>query len=157
MPPSVDQSLAARVFRGRYQAVRHLGEGGMSRVFLARGLDSEQLVVVKRLQPKYLSEPTIRETFRREAEFMRAFRHPYAVQLYEATLSDPEGPCVVMEYVDGPSLDAVLQKKTRLTPQRTGVLLGQLCAVLEALHQKGYVHADIMPGNIMVFGMYMLA
>src|SRR5438067_936168 len=104
MPTPADKTTG-RVFLGRYREVRHLGDGGMSNVWLAREEESDQLVVVKRLQQQYLSEPTIRETFRREIDFMRAFHHPYAVQLREATLSDPEGPCVVMEFVEGPSLD----------------------------------------------------
>src|SRR6476646_8818178 len=105
---------AEQVFLGRYQAVRHINDGGMASVWLARDTDSDRLVVVKRLLPQYLSKPAMRESWRRELDLMKKFRHPFSVELYEASLTDPEGPCLVMEYVEGIDLEDYVDKQKRL-------------------------------------------
>jgi serine/threonine-protein kinase len=81
---------------------------------------------------------------------MARFQHPYAVTLYDASLNDPEGPCIVMEYVRGVSLDSLLLHNNRLSPPRVGRLLGQLCEVLQAAHAEGVIHRDLKPANLMV-------
>jgi serine/threonine protein kinase len=81
---------------------------------------------------------------------MAAFQHPYAVALYDAQLVSSEGPCIIMEYVKGKTLDIVLRENKRLTPQRVSRILGQLCEVLYDAHQKGIVHRDLKPSNLMV-------
>jgi serine/threonine protein kinase len=139
-----------RVFLNRYRAVRLLGEGGMGRAYLARQLDNERLVVVKVLHEKYAGTPHYRESFRREIDLLSRFRHPGAVELYEASMTDPQGPCLVMEYVQGESPDALLQRHGRLEPARVGRLLGSLCSVLQAAHAQGIIHRDLKPANILV-------
>src|SRR5262249_25646841 len=81
---------------------------------------------------------------------MARFQHPYVVTLYDASLNDPEGPCIVMEYVRGITLDTLLQRNKRLNPARAGRLLGQLCEALQAAHTEGIVHRDLKPANLMV-------
>ena len=142
--------MVGRVFMGRYEAIRLLGEGGMGRVFLARQLDLGRYVVVKVMHDHVASDPQFRERFQRETLLMARFQHPFAVTLYDATLDDPQGPCIVMEYIRGLVLDALLKKNTRLSPARVGRLLGQLCEVLQAAHAEGIVHRDLKPGNLMV-------
>src|SRR5207244_733633 len=78
------------------------------------------------------------------------FQHPYVVTLYDASLNDPQGPCIVMEYIRGMTLDVMLQKNTRLGSARVGRLLSQLCEALQAAHTAGIVHRDLKPGNLMV-------
>src|SRR5260370_42211528 len=114
----------SHVFLDRYRAVRLLGEGSMGRAYLARQLDSDRLVVVKVLHEKFASTSHYRESFRREIELLSQFRHPGAVELYEASMSDRHGPCLVMEYVEGEPADALLQRHGRLEPGRVGRLLG---------------------------------
>src|SRR5262249_61152295 len=88
--------------------------------------------------------------FRREIDFMSRFRHRCAVELLEASIDDPQGPCAVMEYVDGILLDELLQRHGRLPAKRVGLLLGPLCGVLQAAHAQGIIHRDLKPGNLMV-------
>src|SRR5216684_3835552 len=85
---------------------------------------------------------------------MARFQHPYAVTLYDASLNDPQGPCIIMEYIRGVSLDALLAKNGRLSPARVGRLLGQLCEVLQAAHGQGIIHRDLKPANLMVVDPY---
>jgi len=142
--------MVGRVFLGRYEAIRLLGEGGMGRVYLARQLDLGRLVVVKVMHDHIAADPKFRERFEHETLLMARFQHPYAVTLYDASLNDPQGPCIIMEYIRGLPLDALVLRNGRLTPTRIGRLLGQLCEVLQAAHSMGIVHRDLKPANLMV-------
>jgi serine/threonine-protein kinase len=139
-----------RVFLNRYRALRLLGEGGMGRAYLARQLDQDRLVVVKVLHEKYASNKVFRESLRREMDLLCRFRHPGAVEFYEASMDDPQGPCLVMEYIEGEAPDELLQRQGRLDYGRVGRLLGHLCAVLHAAHAQGIIHRDLKPGNLLV-------
>jgi serine/threonine-protein kinase len=142
--------MLGRVFMGRYETIRLLGEGGMGRVYLARQLDLGRQVVVKVMHDHIAADSKFRERFTRETLLMARFQHPYAVTLYDASLNDPQGPCIVMEYIRGMSLDQLLQNNGRLTPARVGRLLYQLCEVLQAAHTLGIVHRDLKPANLMI-------
>jgi serine/threonine-protein kinase len=143
--------MIGRIFLGRYEATRLLGEGGMGRVYLARQLDlPDRQVVVKVMHDHIAADVKFRERFQREIQLMGKFQHPNAVALYDFSLNDPLGPCIIMEYVKGVSLDVLLARNGRFTPARVGRLLGQLCDVLQAAHLLGIVHRDLKPANLMV-------
>src|SRR5438477_8109692 len=142
--------MVGRIFLGRYETIRILGEGGMGRVYLARQLDLGRQVVVKVMHDQIAADPHFRERFQRETLLMARFQHPYAVTLYDASLNDPEGPCIIMEYIRGVTLDVLLQRNGRLSAPRVGRLLGQLGEVLQAAHGQGIVHRDLKPTNLMV-------
>jgi eukaryotic-like serine/threonine-protein kinase len=142
--------MIGRVFLGRYEAVRLLGEGGMGKVYLARQLDLGRQVVIKVMHDHIMQEEKFRERFARETLLMARFQHPYAVTLYDASLNDPSGPCIVMEYVRGINLEVMLQRNGRFTPGRVGRLIGQLCEVLHEAHNEGMIHRDLKPSNLMV-------
>src|SRR5580700_2586531 len=108
--------MIGRVFLGRYEAVRLLGEGGMGKVYLARQLDLGRQVVVKIMHDHIAQEEKFRDRFARETLLMARFQHPYAVTLYDASLNDPQGPCIVMEYIKGVTLDALIANNKRLDP-----------------------------------------
>jgi eukaryotic-like serine/threonine-protein kinase len=139
------------IFLGRYEATRLLGEGGMGRVFLARQVDlPDRQVVVKVMHDDIAADVKFRERFQHEIQLMGKFEHPYAVRLYDFSLDDPQGPCIIMEYVKGVGLDLLLKKNGRFTPARVGRLLGQLCEALQAAHDRGIIHRDLKPANLMV-------
>jgi serine/threonine-protein kinase len=142
--------MVGRIFMGRYEILRLLGEGGMGRVYLARQLDLGRQVVVKVMHDHIAADSVFRDRFRREMQLMAHFQHPYAVALYDASLDDPQGPCIIMEYIRGVTLDTLLSRNGRLTPMRVGRLLGQLCEVLQAAHSEGIIHRDLKPANLMV-------
>lgn len=144
--------MTDRVFMGRYHTTQFLGEGGMSNVWLAREQGAGRRVVVKVMKGEFLTDPKCREAFRREIDFLKTFRHPFAVEFYQASLNDPAGPCLAIEYVEGKPLDRLLQETGRLSPDRVGNLLGKLCAMLHALHGLGYVHRDLKPANVVMLG-----
>ncbi len=145
------ESMMGRVFLGRYQTVRLLGEGGMGRVYLARQLDLGRQVVVKVMHEHIASEPKFQERFQRETLLMARFQHPYVVTLFDASLNDPQGPCIIMEYIRGVTLDALRKSnREKLGPGRVARLLGQLCEALQAAHGQGIIHRDLKPSNLMV-------
>jgi serine/threonine-protein kinase len=139
-----------RVFLERYQAVRLLGEGGTSKVYLGRNRNTGRQVVVKVLQEHLAANPRFRDCFQREMMLLKRFQHPNAVLLLDASANDPEGPCIVMEFIQGDTFDQLLRRYNRLGPQRVGRLLFQICRVLQAAHNRGIVHRDLKPDNLML-------
>lgn len=140
-----------RIYLGRYEPIRLIGSGGMGQVYLARQHDLARNVVVKVMHEALAGDPSFRERFEQETLLLARFEHPYAVRLYDASLDDPEGPCMVLEYVRGVTLQALLNANGgKLHPARVDRLLSQLCEVLQAAHEAEVVHRDLKPANIMV-------
>jgi eukaryotic-like serine/threonine-protein kinase len=113
-------------------------------------MDLGRQVVVKVMHEHIAQDPRFRDRFQRETLVMARFQHPYVVALYDASLNDPLGPCIVMEYIRGVTLDDLLRRNGRITPARVSRLLGQLCEALHAAHAEGIVHRDLKPTNLMV-------
>jgi len=141
--------MVGHVFLGQYEVVRPLGEGSMGQVFLARQRDSGKQVAVKVLHEQVARDPKFRELFEKEMRLMTRFQHPNVVAVYDASADDPNGLCMVMEYVPGVDMEELL-KKGPLSVERTGKLLGQMCSALQAAHGEGIVHRDLKPANMMV-------
>src|SRR5438105_5029230 len=130
--------MIGRIYLGRYEATRLLGEGGMGRVFLARQLDlPDRQVVVKVMHDHIAADVKFRERFQREIHLMGKFQHPYAVTLYDFSLDDPQGPCIIMEYVRGVNLATLLTRNSRLTPPRVGPRRWPPCTPLPTAHVPG--------------------
>jgi serine/threonine protein kinase len=142
--------MQSRLFLGRYEATRLLGEGGMGRVYLARQTDLGRQVVVKVMHEHIAADAKFRDRFQRETLVMARFHHPCCVTLFDASLNDPNGPCIVMEYVKGVNLETLLRKNGKFTAARVGRIVGQLCEVLQAAHDEGIIHRDLKPANLMV-------
>ncbi len=143
--------MLATIFLQRYETVGFLGQGSMGKVYLARPLDDpDHLVVVKVMQTEMSREARFRQLFERELHTMAEFRHPYAVQLYDGSLDDPNGPCIVMEYIPGQTLEDVLIRDRFLEVHRVSRFLGPLCHALQAAHEMGIIHRDLKPANLMV-------
>jgi serine/threonine protein kinase len=138
-----------RLFLGRYQSVRLLGEGGMSQIYLARsGERPEDEVVVKLLlEPR---NEKARKHFQREIHVLSQIQHRHAVVYIDSSLDDPLGPCLVMEYVRGVELADLLADQKPFSPLRAGALLAQLCDLLTTIHGQGILHRDLKPSNLMV-------
>ena len=142
--------MIGRVFLGRYEAKRLLGEGGMGRVYLARQYNPDRYVVVKVMHDRLRNDPRFMDRFRRETRTMVRFQHPHSVALLDAALDDPLGPFIVMEYIKGIGLDRLLAANKRFTPARAARLVGQVCDVLQCAHDLGIIHRDLKPANLMV-------
>jgi serine/threonine-protein kinase len=146
---SRDAVMIGHIILKRYKVLRPLDEGGMSKVFLGMQTDHAREVAIKLLKPELASQPRVREHFRREIYILSRFHHPHSVAYYDADAEAKE-PVLVMEYLRGLDLMKLLERHKRLSPERAGRLLGQMCAVLQAAHSEGIVHRDVKPGNFMV-------
>lgn len=142
--------MIGRIFLARYEIQRLLGEGGMGRVYLAKQTDLGRQVVVKVMHDHIAADPKFRDRFQRETLLMARFQHPNAVTLYDASLNDPAGPCIVMEYVKGINLEALLARNGRMSAPRVYRIISQLCEVLQAAHEDGVIHRDLKPANLMI-------
>jgi eukaryotic-like serine/threonine-protein kinase len=143
--------MLGKMALGKYRLLRELGRGSNAAVFLAESLiTTSQRVVVKRVHPHVVEHPKFQQLFEDEVASMANFRHPYAVQFLEASINDPIGPCLVMEYVPGLTLESVLRLHRKLDLERAARLLGHLCHALQAAHDAGIIHRDLKPANLMV-------
>ncbi len=146
-----ERTMLGKVFLGKYRTIRFLGEGSNAHVYLAQSLaDPNTLVVVKRIKDHVLATPRFRQFFDNEVRTMTRFVHPYSVRLFDASLDDPLGPCLVLDFIPGVTLESVLTKYRRLPAERVARLIGPLCHALDAAHKAGIVHRDLKPANLMV-------
>ena len=136
---------------GKYRLLQTLGSGSNAEVFLATPLHApDTYVVVKRIHDHVVAHARFRQLFEAEVRSMANFEHPYAVRLLEASLDDPIGPCLVMEYVPGVTLEDLLARHQRLAPERVARLIACMCHALQAAHDAGIIHRDLKPANLMV-------
>src|SRR5579872_1382307 len=110
---------------GKYRILRPLGQGSNAEVFLAEPINEPSArVVVKRIHDHIIEHPKFRQLYEAETRSMAKFSHPYAVQFLEASIDDPIGPCLVMEYVPGVTLETMTTRHRSLDAERVGRLLG---------------------------------
>jgi len=132
-----------------YKLERMLGQGGMGEVYRGVHPALGQEVAVKVLDPVLARDPELRERFIQEARIQIGLRHQGIVQVLTA---DTEGEhlALVMEYVEGLSLDELIRKRGHLPPAEAASLFGQVLDALSFAHRNGVIHRDIKPSNIMV-------
>lgn len=135
----------------RYQIGDLIGQGGMARVHEAsRRLadDGQQPVVIKRMRPEHEPFPRAHERFRREAAIGLALAHPNLVKVFDFDRHGQE-PCIVMERIDGLSLHELL-RCVKLPYEVVRRIVMNVAEALEYVHDRGILHRDISPGNILI-------
>jgi serine/threonine-protein kinase len=135
------------VLGNRYQLDERIAAGGMGEVWRATDLVLGRAVAVKLLRCEGAGSEQDRARFRAEARHAGSLSHPGIARVYDYREADP--PCLVMELIDGPSLDGLLRDGP-LDAARTMGLIAQAAAALQAAHAAGLVHRDIKPGNLLV-------
>jgi eukaryotic-like serine/threonine-protein kinase len=134
---------------GRYVLRGILGRGGMATVHRARDEVLDRDVTVKLLHAHLASDPAFLDRFRREARAAAALSHPNVVAVHDWGETD-EGPFLVLQLIDGPSLREVLRHRRRLHPEEVVSVLGPAAAGLAAAHTAGLVHRDVKPENLLL-------
>src|SRR5436190_3762206 len=143
-------SLIGTVLDGQYQIEGVLGKGGMGAVYRARHILLGDRVAIKVLPPEMRSNTEWLRRFQREGQAARRFRHPNAVTVYDLRTSGDGTIYLVMEYVEGNTLDAELRKHGKFSPADAVAVLDPIMSVLNAAHAMGVVHRDLKPENIMI-------
>ena len=142
-----------RLIAGRYRLIERIGRGGMGTVWRAEDEVLSREIALKRLHvQQHLSEDelaTVYERTRREARSAARITHPNVVVVHDV-LDDEGLPCIVMEYVHGTTLAALLRGGGVLPPgEAARVGLGMIGA-LRAAHEAGVLHRDVKPGNVLL-------
>lgn len=143
-------SIVDTVLDGQYQIEAMLGKGGMGAVYQARHILLGDRVAIKILPPEMRNNAEWLRRFRREGQAARRFRHPNAVTVYDLRTAGDGTIYMVMEYVDGHTLDAEMKKRGQFTPAEALETLDPIMSVLNAAHSMGVVHRDLKPENIMI-------
>jgi len=134
---------------GHYDIVAELGRGGMGVVY--KGFESAlgRYVAIKVLADSLAHDPGVRERFLREARSMAALNDPHIIQIH--SIGEDDGhPYFVMEFVEGESLGSLLKREGRLTLEQSLKVIHQTASGLATAHDRGVVHRDIKPGNLMI-------
>jgi serine/threonine protein kinase len=133
----------------RYEVLDLAGAGGMGAVFRARHRELDHWVAIKVLPPEIATSRVRWERFRREAQLAAQLAHPNIVPVYE--FEQRQGlTFLIMPFVRGRSLQSVLHERSRLPLPEVLTLLEGVAAALDFAHQRGVVHRDVKPGNMLV-------
>src|SRR6185369_3620075 len=145
----VDLAEIGTILGGRYRLVELLGQGGMARIYRAHDNQLDRDVAVKILRPEYGRDPDFGSRFRHEAQSAASLNHPNVVSVYDYG-QDEAGPFIVMELVDGEDLAAIVKRSGALPPRQAARIIAEAARALQAAHQRGIVHRDVKPGNVMI-------
>jgi len=143
-------SIVGTVLDGQYKIETLLGKGGMGAVYLARHILLGDRVAIKILPQEVRTNAEWLRRFRREGQAARRFRHANAVTVYDLRTAADGNIYMVMEYVEGHTLDAEIKKRGRFTAAESFEILEPIMSVLNTAHAMGVVHRDLKPENIMI-------
>ncbi len=147
---SVDVEQGA-VVEARFELQRQLGAGGMGSVWLARDVRLDEPVAIKFVHPDHATKASVVERLRREVRLCRPLSHPAIVRVHDFHEPDDGAPFVSMEFVEGQTLRAWLERHGGVVElDAARQLLTGICRGLAYAHEQGVVHLDLKPDNIMV-------
>jgi len=141
-------NLVGRRFE-RYKIHAEIGRGGMARVYRATDTVLGRSVALKVLSPQLASDPEFSARFRREGKIVAALQHPHIVTLFD--VGESEGiQYLAMEFIDGRSIYAVIRERGALPGEVVAVLIRAVALALDYAHERGAIHRDIKPQNILI-------
>ncbi len=134
---------------GSYEIESLLGRGGMSVVYKARQVNLDRPVALKILPPTLSSDASFVKRFKREARAVAKLSHSNIIQIFDIT-EDKDLHFFSMEYVEGKTLDKVLEEKGKLEPGEAVKIISQAARALEHAHRSNIIHRDVKPSNIIL-------
>ena len=135
---------------GKYKIIRKIDSGGQSDVYLAERDDGvyQQNVIIKFISARY-DYSALKQQFLQEMQLLADLKHPGVVSILDGDITDSGQPWLVLEYIDGLHLDAYARQH-QLNHKQLVALFINLCDVLQFIHQRGVLHKDIKPGNVLI-------
>ncbi len=143
------EARVGRSLQGKWTLDRLLDIGGMASVYAATHRNGKR-VAIKVLHPQWSAHEQLRARFLREVYVANKVGHPGAVEVLDDDVTDDGAVFLVMELLEGETLDQRLRRTNVLTPIETFFAIERLCDVLAAAHEKGIVHRDLKPANVFV-------
>src|SRR5712664_2773155 len=140
-----------QIIADRYRVVALAGRGGMGEVYRAEDLKLSQIVAIKFLPPSLSQDAGALARFHSEVRIARQVSHPNVCRVFD--IGDADGvPFLTMEYVDGEDLGSLIRRIGRLSSDKAIEIARQICAGLAAAHERGVIHRDLKPTNLMLDG-----
>jgi serine/threonine protein kinase len=146
----VQRGKVDHFFFGPYKILERVGKGRMAGIYKAIHTLG-QAVAIKVLPPSKAKDPQILARFQRETRLAMRLKHPNAVRTYQAGLCD-DLYYLVMEYLEGETLEDVILRRRTLPPDEVARLGAQALEGLQHIHEQGMIHRDLKPGNLMLVG-----
>jgi serine/threonine protein kinase len=143
LPDHVGKTIA-----GRYLVERLIGEGGMGSVWAGRHITLDQLVAIKFVHPRLAGSAEALRRFDTEAKAAARIKSRHAVAVYDHGVTESGEPYIVMEYLEGESLEAAIVRRGKLPLHEVAEIVQQASRALYAAHQAGIIHRDLKPDNI---------
>jgi len=134
---------------GRYEIIARIGGGGMAVVYKAYDTLLHRYVAVKVLREQFVHDEEFIQRFLREARSAASLSHPNVVSIYDVG-QDKDTHYIVMEYIEGGTLNDIIKERAPLQPEEAVRIASQICDALDHAHQNGIIHRDIKPHNILL-------
>lgn len=150
--PREDDPLVGRTIDERYLVEARVSSGGMGAVYRARRVGLDRRLALKVLAAQGARVDVAVERFVREARVVAAIEHPHVVRSHDFGRLPDGRLYFVMDFVEGPSLERVIEAETPLGPERAVEFTRQIADALDAVHAVQVVHRDIKPSNVIVTG-----
>lgn len=143
------ENFCGKRLDGRYEIREIIGVGGMAVVYKAYDNIDDRIVAIKILKDEYLTNEDFKRRFKNESKAIAVLSHPNIVRVYNVSFGD-RLQYIVMEYVDGITLKEYIEQQGVINWKEAVHFMGQILAALQHAHDKGIVHQDIKPQNIML-------
>ncbi|KJE90477.1 hypothetical protein CAOG_08549 [Capsaspora owczarzaki ATCC 30864] len=141
--------LIEKEFIGDYIVTKTLGEGAFAKVKLAVHAFTNQKVAIKVIEKRDITDPYVIKNLYREAQIMSRLRHPHVIELFE-TIETEDRYCLVMEHCGGGEVLDYIVAHEKLNERETRRFARQLVSALDHIHQRGIVHRDMKPENLLL-------
>ncbi len=142
--------LIGTILEEKYEILALAGTGGMGSVFKARQLDLERMVAIKILNPILQDRSEIELRFQREARVISQLNHEHIAAFYSFGITPDASPYIVMEFVEGQPLSALLTEATKLPWKRALKICRQIIQAMSYAHKQEVLHRDLKPENIIL-------
>jgi eukaryotic-like serine/threonine-protein kinase len=150
MSQSSDSHLIGTIIADRYHIISRIGEGGMGQVYLAEHVKMKRRCAIKVMRPALVDDAEALQRFTREAENASKLSHPNVASIFDFGETGDGVVYLAMEFIEGESLHATLERETALHPQVAVDVIGQAADALQAAHDLNILHRDLKPDNLML-------
>ncbi|MDO3677643.1 Stk1 family PASTA domain-containing Ser/Thr kinase [Paenibacillus ehimensis] len=144
-----EEGMIGKQLGGRYEILGRVGGGGMAIVYKGLDILLHRHVAVKVLRQQYVHDEEFIQRFRREAQAAASLSHPNVVSIYDVG-QEEDIHYIVMEYIEGTTLNELIKEKAPLQVEEAVHIAGQICDALDHAHHNQIIHRDIKPHNILI-------